>query len=150
KLTFLPRPWGLAFYNPLTNPVDGAFFDGPCALSRFKETSGPRAGQPMCVRLLHNTRLFEQGDYAKNPMENSQLGVRYHGLTPFGLEFTLNYFYQRFDGANDAPAWAPVRVLLRDPLNQTKDAKITAHSTKLVQNGTFPAEAYFPYVHTVG
>src|SRR5262249_53638418 len=39
KETFLPRPWGLPFYNPLTNPVDGAFFDGPCFTSKFKETS---------------------------------------------------------------------------------------------------------------
>ena len=150
KLTFLPRPWGLPFYDPLTNPVDGAFFGGPCAQSRFKETSGPRAGQPMCVRLLNGTRLFEQGNYSRNPMENSQVGVRYHGITPFGLEFTLNYFYQRFDGANDGTDSAPLRVLLADPLHPNRNRKITAEATKLFENGTFPAEAYFPYVHTVG
>jgi hypothetical protein len=151
KQTFLPRPWGLPFYNPLTNPVDGAFFDGPCGgLSKFKATEGPRAGQPECIRLLHNTRLFQQGDYARNPMENSQVGVRYHGIAPFGLEFTLNYFYQRWDGANDGTNSAPLRVLLRDPLNPTQDAKITARAQRLFQNGTFPAEAYHPYVHTIG
>jgi hypothetical protein len=104
----------------------------------------------MCVRLLHGTKLFQQGDYSRNPMDNSQVGVRYHGITPFGLEFTLNYFYQRWDGANDGTDSAPLRVLLRDPLNPKRDAKIVANSTKLFQNGTFPAEAYFPYVHTVG
>src|SRR5262245_43731371 len=151
KLTFLPRPWGLPFYNPLTNPVDGAFFDGPCGgLSKFKEPIGPRAGQPMCVRLLHNTRLFQQGDYARNPMENSQVGVRYHGIAPFGLEFTLNYFYQRWDGANDGTDSAPLSVLLRDPLNPKRDAKITARATRLFQNGIFPAEQFNPYVHTLG
>src|SRR4029077_483374 len=50
KETVLPRPCGLPFYHPLTTPVDGAFFDGPCFNSRFKETRGPRSGQPMCVR----------------------------------------------------------------------------------------------------
>jgi len=150
KETFLPRPWGLPFYNPLTNPVDGAFFDGPCFTSKFKETRGPRSGQPMCTRLLNNTRLFQQGDYARNPMENSQVGVRYHGIAPFGMEFTLNYFYQRFDGANDGTNSAPLKVLLRDPLNPTRDAKITAHASKLFADGIFPAEAYFPYVHTLG
>ena len=150
KEAFLPRPWGLPFYNPLTNPVDGGFFGGPCAQSKFKETSGPRSGQPMCVRLLNGTTLFEQGNYSKNPMENSQVGVRYHGITPFGLEFTLNYFYQRWDGANDGTNSAPLRVLLADPLHPNRNRKITAEATKLFENGTFPAEAYFPYVHTVG
>ena len=150
KLTFLPRPWGVPFYNPLTNPVDGAFFGGPCAQSKFTEANGPRAGQPMCVRLLNGTTLFQQGNYSKNPMDNSQVGVRYHGITPFGLEFTLNYFYQRWDGANDGTNSAPLRVLLSDPLHPKRNQQITAQATKLFQNGTFPAEAYFPYVHTVG
>ena len=104
----------------------------------------------MCTRLLNNTRLFQQGDYARNPMENSQVGVRYHGIAPFGMEFTLNYFYQRFDGANDGTNSAPLKVLLRDPLNPAKDAKITAHASRLFADGIFPAEAYFPYVHTLG
>jgi len=150
KETFLPRPWGLPFYNPLTNPVDGAFFDGPCFNSRFKETRGPRSGQPMCVRLLNNTRLFQQGNYARNPMENSQVGVRYHGIAPFGLEFTLNYFYQRWDGANDGTNSAPLKVLLADPLNPAANAKVTARAQRLFANGTFPAEAYHPYVNTLG
>jgi len=104
----------------------------------------------MCVRLLHNTRLFQQGNYARNPMENSQVGVRYHGIAPFGLEFTLNYFYQRWDGANDGTNSAPLSVLLRDPLHPKQDAKITARATRLFQNGTFPAEQFNPYVHTLG
>ena len=82
-------------------------------------------------------------------MENSQVGVRYHGITPFGLEFTLNYFYQRFAG-DDGTNSAPLQVLLRDPLNPTTDAKITAHASRLFADGIFPAEAYIPYVHTIG
>src|SRR5262249_61698273 len=57
---------------------------------------------------------------------------------------------QRRDLAGDRTNSAPVRVLLRDPLHPQKDARIVAHSTRLFQNGTFPAEAYMPYVHTVG
>ena len=26
--SFLPRPWGLPFLDPLTNPIDGAFVSG--------------------------------------------------------------------------------------------------------------------------
>lgn len=152
KQTFLPRPWGLPFYNPLTNPVDGAFFDGPCGAvngSPFRQVGGPRGGQRRCIELLNNTELFGQGNYNRNPMENSQVGVRYHGITPFGLEFTLNYFYQRFAG-DDGTNYAPLRVLLRDPLNPTRDARITARAGRLFARGIFPAEAFNPYVHTIG
>lgn len=149
KQTFMPRPWGLPFYNPLTNPVDGAFFDGPCTLSPFRQVGGPRRGQPTCVRLLNRTKLFGKGDYNRNPLENSQVGVRYHGIAPFGVEFTLNYFYQRFAG-DDGTNYAPLRVLLRDPLHPRRDARIQARAGDLFARGTFPAEGYNPYVHTIG
>jgi hypothetical protein len=35
---------------------------------------------------------------AGKPAEESQVGVRYHAFAPFGLEFTLNYLYQRWGG----------------------------------------------------
>src|SRR5262249_27848446 len=121
KQTYLPRPWGLPFYNPLTSPVDGAFYDGPCGtFSPVFETEGPRRGQRKCTGLIGGTRLFEQGDYSKNPMDNSQVGVRYHSIAPFGMEFSLNYFYQRFsgdDGTNYAPLSAPLRTF-----NETVDS----------------------------
>src|SRR5262249_54377352 len=139
KQTFSPRPWGLPFYNPLTNPVDGGFFDGACLTSKFRVVGGPRNGQHAYIRLPPNTKLFGQGNYARNPMENSQVGVRYHSIAPFGLEFTLNYFYQRF-GGDDGTNYAPLRTILRDPLNPKKDAEIQARSARLFQNGTLPAE----------
>ncbi len=150
KQTYLPRPWGLPFYNSLTNPVDGAFYDGPCGqFSPFTQGSGPRRGQQHCVSLLKGTKLFGQGDYSRNPMDNSQVGVRFHGITPFGVEFTLNYFYQRFAG-DDGTNYAPIRVLLRDPLHPKRDAKITQQAQELFQRGIFPAEAFNDYVHTIG
>jgi hypothetical protein len=150
KQAFLPRPWGLPFYNSLTNIVDGAFFDGPClANSTVKATSGPRRGQAQCNRLLYGTQLFGNGNYSRNPMENSQVGVRYHGISPQGIEFTLNYFYQRFAG-DDGTNYAPIRVLLLDPLNPAARDRNIARAQRLYQRGIFPAEAFNPYVHTVG
>src|SRR5439155_1033247 len=70
KQTFLPRPWGLPFLNPLTNPIDGVFIGGFCGPSKIVLTSGPNAGQHACTTLMDNTRLFEQGDYARNPIYN--------------------------------------------------------------------------------
>jgi hypothetical protein len=141
KQTFLPRPWGLPFLNPLTNPIDGGFRGGVCASSPVVTKDGTH----VCTQLMNGTKLFDQGDYARNPLENSQVGIRYHGLTPIGLEFTLNYFYQRFSG-DDGTNYAPLRAVTRT-FNQRVDS---ARFDGLISKGIFPAEAIFPYVHTLG
>jgi hypothetical protein len=133
KIAFLPQPWGLRIYNPLTNPVDGGFNRGICE----------NAPNQQCTRLLNGTELFKQGDYDRNPAENSQVGARYHAIAPFGLEFTMNYFYQRW-GGDDGSASAPIRGLANTPQN----ANLAAN--QLIPQGIFPAEFYAPYVHTVG
>ena len=132
RQAFMPQPWGLPFLNPLTNQVDGAFDRGVC-----EGAPGDR-----CTRLMNGTRIFSKGDWNENPMDNSQVGVRYHGIMPFGMEFTLNYFYQRFAG-DDGTNYAPLKALPKnDKNNQLKQ--------NLVAKGIFPAEAYAPYVHTIG
>jgi hypothetical protein len=143
KQAYLPQPWGLPFYNSLTNPYDGAFYFGNCSTdSPYVVPGGPRKGQRACTALMNGTRLFEQGNYSRNALDNSQVGVRYHGIAPFGLEFTLNYFYQRFAG-DDGTNYAPIRALADTPENNVRAAN-------LYKQGIFPAEAYSPYVHTVG
>jgi hypothetical protein len=149
KQAFLPRPWGLPFYNPLTNTVDGGFFEGPCARSSQTAGSGPRRGQAQCTRLINDTQLFGQGDWKRNAVDNSQVGVRYHGIAPFGLEFTLNYFYQRFSG-DDGSNYAPLRVLTRNFSKPAQDRAVLDQYNRLVAKGIFPAEAFNPYVHTIG
>jgi hypothetical protein len=146
RQAFLPRPWGLPFYDPLTNPIDGAFFDGPCLTSsRVVQHTGPRAGQPACTRLMNGTKLFAKGDWDRNPMENSQVGVRYHGISPQGIEFTLDYFYQRWAG-DDGTNYAPLR-----PVPRTFDDAVDQRRLRnLAGRGIFPAEFIAPYVHTIG
>ncbi|MFN8543550.1 MAG: DUF1302 family protein [Candidatus Binatia bacterium] len=130
KQAFLPRPWGLPFLDPLKNPIDGVFIEGVC-------TGAPN---DRCTRLMNDTVLFKQGDWSRNAFDNSQVGVRYHGIMPFGMEFTLNYFYQRFAG-DDGTNYAPLRGL--PPQEQQK-------RQELVAKGIFPAEYFAPYVHTIG
>ena len=142
KQTFLPQPWGLPFLNPLTNPVDGTFIGGVCGTSRFHVQSGVNKGLGECVSLMNGTEFLKQGNYSRNPMDNSQVGARYHGIAPFGLEFTLDYFYQRWSG-DDGTDFAPLKGLTKNPENN-------ALSAKLLQQGIFPAEYITPYVQTVG
>ncbi len=138
KQAFLPRPWGLPFLDPLDNPVDGAFRSSVCSSSRVRTVDGHGA----CNRLMDGTHLFQQGAYSRDPFNNSQVGVRLHSIAPFGLEWTLAYFYQRWSG-DDGTNFAPLRGLLKTPENQ-------ARSDNLIQKGIFPAEAYMPYVHSIG
>jgi hypothetical protein len=132
KQAFMPRPWGLRFLDPLTNPIDGAFRGGICG-------AGPNG---RCDRLMNGTRLFQQGDYDNNPLDNNQVGVRYHGITPQGIEFTLNYLYQRWAG-DDGTNYAPIRGLENTPANRSR-------ATQLISRGIFPAEFIAPYIHTAG
>jgi hypothetical protein len=92
--------------------------------------------------LIKGTDLFGRGDWSRNPIDNGQWGVRYHGIAPFGLEFTLNYFYQRFAG-DDGTNYAPLRGLPNTDAN-------AARSLRLITRGVFPAEAFNPYVHSIG
>jgi len=139
KQAFLPRPWGLQIYDPLQNPADGAFHLAPCNSASVTE----------CTRLMKGTRLFEQGDYDNfDPISNSQVGTRIHALTPQGVEFTLNYFWQRWAG-DDGTNSAQLKGLpLRDPTDPNDPNAIRA--ANLLSKGVFPAEYYTPYVHTVG
>ena len=139
KQSFEPRPWGLPFLNPLTNPIDGVFNAGPCV----DTTSGKLIVN--CKRLMNGTRLFGKGDYSRNPFENSQIGVRYHSILPAGLETALVYFYQRWSG-DDGTNYAPLKGVLASG-NGPKDV---ARLKSIIRKGEFPAEAYTPYVHSIG
>ncbi len=141
KLAFMPRPWGVRFLDPLRNPIDGAFIGAVCNSSPVKR----RDGLGICTHLLNNTRFYAQGDYDRNALENSQVGVRFHSIAPFGLEFTLNYFYQRWAGDDGTPS-APLRGVPRT-FNTAVD---NARFRNLISQAIFPAEYYAPYVHTIG
>jgi hypothetical protein len=135
KQAFLPRPWGLRFMDPFRNPVDGAFFRAVC-----EDAPGNQ-----CTQLIGNTKIFQQGDYSRNPIENSQVGIRFHGVSPQSIEFTLNYFYQRWAG-DDGTNYAPIRALLLNERNNN----LTFGQGGLIQQGIFPVEAIMPYIHTIG
>ena len=132
KIGFLPgRPWGV----PITNPFVGS----------------PTGGN---FKLLNGTRLGRRGDYAKSPGENSQVGVRVGAMTPQGLTFTLNYLYQRLsqdDGMNTTSLRGRNQRHGVSPLGADDSLTAIARAnTELLNNGVLPAEAYYPYVHTLG
>jgi len=130
KIGFLPgRPWGF----PATNPFVGS----------------PTGGN---FKLLNGTVLGRRGDYAKNPGENSQVGVRFGAMTPQGLTFTFNYLYQRLsqdDGMNTTSLRGR-NSCLRGTLTCPTLGDVALANTRLLEQGILPAEAYYPYTHTLG
>ncbi len=148
KVAFLPRPWGLQIYDPLTNPADGAFEYGPCAISEV--AINPRTGSGRCTRLMNGTKLFERGDYEQfDPASNSQIGARFHAFTPQGIEFALTYLWQRW-GGDDGTNYAPVQAL---PIFNRKNPNLDPNSSRsdeLLRQGILPAEFIAPHIHTAG
>ncbi|MGE4094909.1 MAG: DUF1302 family protein, partial [Candidatus Binatia bacterium] len=130
KIGFLPgRPWGVPTVNPFAGSPTGGNF-----------------------RLLNDTALGRRGDYTKNPGENSQVGVRVAAMTPQGLIFTFNYFYQRLsqdDGMNTASLRGRNQCLVGTVECPTV-SDIAQQNSLLIEQGILPAEAYYPYAHILG
>lgn len=123
KQGFMPDfPWGIPTANPINRLVPVA--------------SQLRLRLP--ITLFRGTKLFDQGDYTRNPGDNSQVGVRFSAVTPQGVQFSLNYFYQRWAG-DDGTNYAPIKALTNK--TEIEEAR---------QRGEVPAEFIAPYVHTAG
>jgi hypothetical protein len=134
KISFLPHPWGVRLGNPLTNPRNGAFFF-------------PQRAQ----RLKDGTSLFRQGNYDRNPIDNSQFGIRFNGVTgtdtpilPAGIQLQAGYLYQRFTASGGASTSAAVARGI-----PPTDAG-NVETQRLIARGTLPVEYYAPYIHTIG
>jgi len=140
KKQFLPRPWSAPILDP------------------FKDPSTPPAGGRGLFNILNNltpfdvnslykgTKLFRQGDYSRSIKDNSQVGVRFSAATgtdfpllPDGLNFTLNYFYGRWNGGDDGTNAAVFKGIL--------DPRLALQALK---RGEAPVEAISPYMHTIG
>ncbi len=164
KIAFLPRPWGVRLLDPISN----ARGDGILQVQDCNDSSHP-GGQ--CASLMNGTELFKQGTWKRNPLENSQFGIRFHFITPGGYEWTLNYLYQRM-----SPDGSPVAIVRGVNPNKTFtlpdiqpgpgvrpgtiDADTYCNSLSQVPGaGPFVApwaanevcvEYFAPYIHTVG
>ncbi|MBI3302816.1 MAG: hypothetical protein HYZ72_12190 [Deltaproteobacteria bacterium] len=130
KFGFLPgRPWSVPTSNPFAGSPTGGNF-----------------------KLLNGTVLGRQGNYDQNPSENSQVGVRVGFTTPQSLTLTLNYLYQRLsqdDGMNTTALQGRNQCPRGTP-GCDSTFVVALRNTLLRGRGILPAEAYYPYVHTLG
>lgn len=83
KLDFMPTPWGV----PIPNPVRQGQV----------QKLGPSNSYIMPVFDLQGTN-FRHGDFNRNPEDASEVGARFHFVTPQGLELSANYLWARARG----------------------------------------------------
>jgi len=142
KLDFNPRPWSVPYPYPLRGGQvqnAGAFFVSP----RFN---------------LQGTSL-SKGDFQRNPQDASEIGTRFHGVTPQGFEFSLDYLYGRARGLGGAStnAFKIEKVNLPYSLTQLKPGVAIGY----YQDPSMPAakpiypidvtgEIIHPYMHIFG
>ncbi len=156
KAGFLPQPWALPFPNPLrqgqlsnpggTDPTPGHALVSP-------------------VFDLQGTSL-RRGDFQRNPADASEIGTRFHGVTPQGLEFSLDYLYGRGRGVGAASPFA-LRIEKVDLPTFPNGTCTGGMATKgaigcyqrdinnpATQSAVFPidvtAEVIHPYMHIFG
>ncbi len=132
KIAFLPRPWGVKLLDPMVNAAGTGALQ---SASLCPNDATPGDPTRRCIGLLNGTELFQQGNYSKNPLENSQFGIRFHFITRNGMEWTVNYLYQRWKP--DGSPTALVRGLPKDGRTFVGTGVNGADSA-----GTIPNETY--------
>ncbi|MFN8628030.1 MAG: DUF1302 family protein [Candidatus Binatia bacterium] len=136
KLDYLPRPWAMPFPNPIRS---GQLLQTPLGL----------AGATFDMQ----GTTFRHGDFDRNPSEASEIGARFHAVTPQGVEFTVNYLNTR---ARKLGAGNPLALKIDEVdliVNRSagtfafadQPGNPLAASTALVR-----AKTRFPYTHIVG
>jgi hypothetical protein len=144
KSAFLPRPWAIPFPDPLRG--------GQVQITGV----GGKLVSP--VFDLQGTSL-RQGDFERNPQDASEIGTRFHAVTPQGLEFSLDYLYGRGRGLGGANPFAlkiekvnfrkaPTQLAAADALGFYRDASFSSAQPVFPIDVT--AKVVHPYMHIFG
>ncbi len=144
KLTFLPQPWGVPFADPLRDGQIQQVGNNQYFATKFD---------------LQGTSI-RRGDFKRNPQDASEVGVRFHGVTPQGLEFSANYLYARARGVG---ANGPLGVKIDEvdlypgkstsPLGSLNNAGTFLFGdgqSRLAGTALVRAKVKFPYNHIFG
>jgi hypothetical protein len=139
KVDWLPKPWALPFPNPLR--------PGQIQVASF--------GTDILVTPIFDLRgtSFKKGDFERNPEDASEVGARFHFVTPQGLESTVNYIYGRGKWVGNSPAFGvKIHRAVGDPSQGVGTFRPLGNTgTPLTVTPAFvEAEVIHPYVHVFG
>ena len=144
KTQFLPKPWAVPYANPL----------------RPGQISSSSSGLISSLYDLNGTSL-RKGDFKRNPAEASEIGTRFHFVTPQGIELSANYLYGRGRGpigvsgigtrikqvnvpVENLPAFGGV------PVGTYQVDQNDPNSVQPVGRAIVDAKAVHPYTHMFG
>jgi hypothetical protein len=150
KFEFLPAPWAVFLPNPVRDGQVQRISQGFFA-----------------TRFNLNGSSFRRGTFKRNPAEASEVGARFHAVTPQGIEWTANYLYGRARGVG-AGAPLGVRINAIDPHLANPQVVMAADGSRArfaLDNGAtilgtragnavrwvdVDAEVVYPYMHVFG
>jgi len=126
RVDFLPRPWAAPYPDPLRAGQIQTDKTGTLTTPLFN---------------LQGTSL-SRGDFKRNPQEASEVGARFHAVTPQGFEFALNYLY----GRGRTPGGSNVNGLKIEDIF----VSATGDPNHLSSISTVPIKGYFRFVDAKG
>jgi Protein of unknown function (DUF1302) len=134
KLAFLPRPWSAFIPDPLRSGQVQQILPGSYATPVFN---------------LQGTS-FRRGNFSRNPQDASEVGVRFHAVTPQGLEFSTNYLYARARGVGAGAPQAVAIQAIGSPQAQRTQSFLLDGKTFFPATIPVTAEVKYPYNHIFG
>jgi hypothetical protein len=133
KASFLPRPWSVAVPDPL----------------RSGQVQQLLPGQFLTPNFNLQGSSFRHGTFKRNPQDASEVGVRFHAVTPQGLEFSTNYLYARARGIGAGATQGIAIQSIRRPTRGNDIFEIDGQTTR-PSNIPVAAEIQYPYNHIFG
>jgi len=130
KVDWLPRPHSLPFANPLR---EGQIWTLPVL-----------PGLVISPTFDLNGSGFSHGSFSRSPKDATELGARFHAVTSWGLEWTINYIWGRGKWLANSPALG-VKINKIGPVDVTGRTKMGKFAGFDVVPAPVSAEVVHPY-----
>ena len=138
KAGFLPQPWALPFADPL----------------RAGQIQALNATTPVYLSPQFNlgNTSYRIGDFHRNPQDASEVGTRLHGVTPQGVELSVDYLYGRGRGVGASSPFGVKINSIKTPANFIPANALQGQTFlgKRVFPALVDAEVVHPYMHIFG
>jgi len=140
KLDFLPQPWSVPYADPLRG-------------GQVTQGANPSILYTPIFN-LHGTS-FRRGDFGRNPQDASEVGARFHAVTPQGVEFTANYLYARGRGIGaNTPGFGvkidKISIMGSDPSHLQDLNGAPFPGAAGIKDLNVDAKVVYPYNHIFG
>lgn len=143
KIDFLPQPWSAFFADPLRSGQVQQVVAG-------SHSSGGGTYYTPVFNLQGSS--FRHGSFKRNPKDASEVGFRFHAVTPQGLEFSTNYLYARARGVGaGSPLGVQIQHIGRPTVGSgQKFQPLDGGPPVNVLQIPVTAEILYPYNHIFG